>query len=71
MAAQEGGAKLKSLRKRLHGFDRHKPDHCPTCVLGLEPMEPYMDPDGTDVDCSRCFDARIVCLVCEKEESKW
>jgi hypothetical protein len=40
---------------------------CPACVLHVEDVEPYSDPDDGDVECSRCFDERKICITCDEE----
>jgi hypothetical protein len=46
----------------------HALQDCPACVLHLEDVEPYSDPDDGDVECSRCFDDKKICIACEGEE---
>jgi hypothetical protein len=46
----------------------HALQDCPACILHLEDVEPYSDPDNGDVECSRCFDDKKICIACEGEE---
>lgn len=46
----------------------HALQDCPACILHIEDVEPYSDPDNGDVECSRCFDDKKICIACEGEE---
>ena len=55
---------------RRHGDEIHSVRPCPCCQMGLEPIEPYEDYTGEDVECSRCWDNREICDTCEKWEAE-
>jgi hypothetical protein len=47
---------------RLHAIK-----DCPACVLHIEDVQPYSDPDNGDVKCSRCYDEKKI-IESERED---